>query len=396
MREAWQVAQRTEEQIQQAFEGQQQQALDLNVQASMYVQMQAEVKRLERLGEILDSRIRELNVTEDTGALNVTVLDVARPEIDPTSPQKARVMAMGLVLGLMLGVGSALLRDWMDQRLRSVEEIRALLGLPVLGVVPHMLEKQSDPERARLVETEPMSDVAEAYRTIRTAVYFGMPDKSSKTILITSPASGDGKSTLASNLAIAMAQAGQRVLLLDADFRRPRQHEIFGVESEKGLSSVLAGKAALANAIQRTSINGLSVLPCGPVPPNPSEILNSRKFMMVLEKLAEHYDHVLLDSPPVAPVTDARILGALCDTTLLVLRAEKSTRKISEHAIEGLLSTGATILGAIVNDVTRGRGSYGYYSRYGDYQYGYGRTANGKVRDSEDTVAPAVAVIKGE
>src|SRR5262249_30432476 len=155
------------------------------------------------------------------------------------------------------------------------------------------------------LHNDPMSDVAEAYRTVRTAVYFGQSSGVAKTLLVTSPSPGDGKTTLASNLAIAMAQAGNRILLLDADFRKPTQHKIFELDKRMGLSSVLAGQAKLADAIQHTSVPGLDVLPCGPIPANPSEILNSQTFADLLEQLTGRYDHVLLDSPPVMPVTDA-------------------------------------------------------------------------------------------
>ncbi len=298
-------------------------------------------------------------------------------------------MAMALVLGLMLGGGLALGRDWMDERLRSVEEISATVGAAVLGVVPHMFKKNSTPaQRGQQVHLEPQSAEAEAYRTIRTAIYFGVPSGQAKTLLITSPAPGDGKTTMVSNLAIAMAQAGQRTLILDGDFRNPNQHKIFEIESDGGLSNVLAGRGQLSDFIQRTKVEGLEVLPCGPIPPNPSEMLNSQAFVNILEELSGKYDHVLIDSPPVMPVTDARILGAMTDVTLLVLRAEKSTRKAAEQSRDGLLSVGASILGVVVNDVPRrGRGGYGYYGRYHSYYpYRYGRKDQPKQSPAETAV----------
>jgi len=220
----------------------------------------------------------------------------------------------------------------------------------------------------------PMSDVAEAYRTVRTALAFGMPDRRIKSVLITSPAPGDGKSTSASNLAIALATAGQRVLLLDADFRKPSIHRIFELSPEVGFSNMLAGTKTLEEVIQASRTPGLDILPCGPIPANPSEILNSEQFASILKTLGEKYDMLVIDSPPVGPVTDARILGACCDLTLLVLRAEKSTRASAEHARNSLLSVGATIPGILVNDVPRNRNGYGYYTGYGGYAYrsGYG------------------------
>jgi capsular exopolysaccharide synthesis family protein len=218
------------------------------------------------------------------------------------------------------------------------------------------------------VHLDPRSEVAESYRTIRTAVYFtghGAGNRA-KTLLVTSPEPGDGKTTSASNLAIAIAQTGRNILLLDADFRKPTQHKNLDVKDSVGLSSVLAGIETLDRAIQRTGVEGLDILPCGPIPENPSEILNSQEFGELIDRLALKYDHILFDSPPCNLVTDARILGAVCDASILVLRAEKSTRKAAEHARNALLSVGSNLLGVIVNDVPRGKG----YEVYGGQYYG--------------------------
>lgn len=360
-----------EREIEKSFNEQQKAALALNEKSAEYTSLQSEWQRVERLCELLDTRIKELNVTDDTAALNINILEVARPGISPVRPHRSRVLAVAAALGLLGGIGASMLRDLLDQRLRSADEIRALVGRPVLGVIPHMPDKGSVMARGQKVHLAKNSDVAEAYRTVRTAIYFGVPVGEAKRILVTSPAPGDGKTTCASNLAIAIAQSGQRVVLLDADFRKPTLHRVFDLSKEIGLSSVLAGQETLERSVQRTPVEGLDLLPCGPLPPNPAEIINSQAFSDLLDDLAQRYDHIVIDSPPVAPVTDARILGALCDLTVLVLRAEKSTRKLTEHAADALLSTGARILGVIVNDVPRGRGRYGYYDGYG-YRYGYG------------------------
>jgi capsular exopolysaccharide synthesis family protein len=239
-----------------------------------------------------------------------------------------------------------------------------------------MSRRQNIAAQGRKVHLDSNSHAAEAYRTIRTSVFFGVPQDEAKTVLVTSPRAGDGKTTLVSNLAIAMAKAGQKTLILDADFRKPMQHTIFKADKDKGLSSVLAGTTTLQEAIQLTEVKDLQLLPCGPEVPNPSEILNSGIFAKTLEHLSKRYDRVIIDSPPVVPVTDAQILAAICNVTLLVLRAEKSTRRISQQARDGLLSVGAHILGAIVNDVSRKGSSYGYYYGYG--YYGYATAGNWK------------------
>jgi capsular exopolysaccharide synthesis family protein len=366
----WDVAAQKEKEVFKLFEEQQKEALALNSQSARYGKLESELKRMERMSEILDNRIKELKVTEDTGAMKIHTLEVAKAEEKPVRPQKVRMLGIALVLGLMLGTGLALVRDWTDQRLRGAEDIRGVLGLPVLGIVPHV--RGGGGERgnfAQAVALEPMGEVAEACRTIRTAVYFGVPEGGAKRLLVTSPLPGDGKSTMTSNLAIAMAQAGQKIALLDCDFRKPTQQRIFGVPSDVGLSSVVAGRAKVEEALCRTNVPNLDLLPCGPIPPNPAELLNSEAFADLLDKLAETYDHVLIDSPPVMAVTDARILGAVCDLTILVLRAEKSTRGASRSACHGLISVGAQILGAVVNGVPRNGQKYGSYGGYAYYRH---------------------------
>jgi len=353
------------------YEEQCQQAIELDQQLNRYRLLESDWDRAQKEYDIVVQHIKDLNVTADVGALNITILEYARPADKPSEPQKSRYMAMALVMGLVFGGGLGLVRNLTDQTLRSAEEISAALNMPVLGVVPSMSRGESIASRGQKTHLDSKSQWAEAYRTIRTAIFFGAPKGEAKTILITSPTPADGKTTLASNLAIAMAQAEQRVVLLDADFRKPMQRRIFGFNHEKrGLSSILAGAVRLEDAIYRTEIQGLDLLACGPDVPNPAEILNSEAFAKLLELLANTYDRIVIDSPPVMPVTDALILGAICDVVVLVLRAEKSTRKTSQQARHGLLSVGAHVLGVVVNDVPK-KGRYGYYSSYG-YYYGDG------------------------
>ena len=391
-RQMYLAAKEKETQISQFLEEQRKEAVELTSQLANYTLLESEYTRTQKLCDILDDRIKEINVTEDTGALNISILEVAKAEDLPTSPKKAKTMAIALVIGLMLGGGLALLRDWTDQRFHSTEEISAIIGVPVLGVVPFMAGKDhSMAARGLIVHQSPRSHAAEAYRTIRTAIYFGVPNGSAKVVLVTSPEAAEGKSTMVSNLAIAMAQAGQRTIIVDADFHRPSQHKIFDVEREKGLSSVLAGREPLDSAICHSAADGLDLLPCGPIPPNPSELLNSQAFADMLRALSQRYDHVIIDSPPVLALTDSRILGAMSDVTLLVLWAEKSHRQYAQQACENLLGVGAHILGAVVNAVPRRKDRYYYggyrYYRYG-HRYGYGRGASDEGAAKDKPVGP--------
>jgi len=369
-REEYRVAQEKEADINRHFEEQRKQVLELNEQQAEYTVLQLQYEQTRKHCDILDERIKELSITENVGALNISILEVAQKVDKPSKPEKTKILAAALMMGLMMGGGLAVLRSFLDQRLRSAEEISAVLGVPTLGVVPTMSRKQTVATRGRTVHMDSTSPVAEAYRTIRTAIFFSVPKGQARTLLVTSPAAGDGKSTLVSNLCIAMAQAGQKVLVIDADFRKPMQHAIFEMTREPGVSSIMAGTHTIDQAVRPTDVPGLDILPCGPDVPNPSEMLNSEEFANMMSKLATRYDRVVVDAPPVIPVTDACILGAICDVTLLVLRAEKSTRKTAQQARDGLNSVGARILGAVVNDVNRGKGRYGYYYGYGSYGYG--------------------------
>jgi capsular exopolysaccharide synthesis family protein len=276
-------------------------------------------------------------------------------------------MAIALLFGLVLSGTLALVRDKMDQRLRSAEEIAASLGLPALGVIPSMSRKEGPAIRGKKAYLDSKSMWAETYRTMRTAVFFSTSKAKSRTILVTSPEAADGKTTVVSNLAIAMAQAGQKTLILEADFRKPMQNKIFGVNhSNKGLASVLAGAYEFEEVIKSTCVSGLDLLTCGPDVANPSETLHSANFAKVMKLLAKQYDRIIVDSPPVLPVTDAQILASICQITILVLRAEKSTRKASKQARDALLRVGAQVIGVVINDVPK-NGRFGYFGCDGYY-----------------------------
>jgi polysaccharide biosynthesis transport protein len=364
-------------QLQASYDEQNQLAMAQNKLAGHYKIIADDVKRLADAVDNADAQIGKLRATESVGVPVVQEFDKpSNAEGNVVRPDQRMLLFQGLLIGLVLGCVAALVRDYTDQGLRSGEEITETLGVSLLGSVPHMAGPPNPMAQGRKVDLEPASDVAETYRTIRTAVFFGTPDRESRTILVTSPAPGDGKSTFTSNLAIAMAQTGKRVLLVDCDFRRPVQHRIFECRPGVGLSSVLAGHESLDKAIQNTGIAGLDILPAGPVPSNPSEILNSQSFNEVLEELSVRYEHVVIDSPPVMAVADSRILAAMCSVTILVLRAESTTRKAALHTRRALQSVGAAILGVVVNDVPRARDRYGDYGGYSGYRAKYNNAAH--------------------
>jgi capsular exopolysaccharide synthesis family protein len=379
LKQEYLAAKEKEDQLTARYEEQHNQAAGLNKLVSQYALLQSEYEQSKKLNDILDDRIRELNVTEDAGAMNITILEAARPSTSPSEPQKTKIMAMALFLGLMAGAGLGLAREMLDHRLHSSDEVTALVGQPLLSVVPAMSKKESVSQRGMKVAMDSKSPIAETFRTIRTAVFFSVPYDRSRVIHITSAMATEGKSTLVSNLAIAMAQSGQKVLIIDADLRRPTQHQIFQAGRDGGLSSVLAGMQKLAAAIKKTSVPGLDLLPAGPETPNPAEMLGSKTFEVLLAKVSQHYDRVLLDSPPVGPVSDACILAAQGHTTILVVRAGVCTRHALVHARDSLIAVGGHIIGVVVNGVSKGKSwyGYGYYDKY-RYEYGYREGSNGK------------------
>jgi succinoglycan biosynthesis transport protein ExoP len=354
------------EQLRKIYDDQRKQVTQLNAEIAQYQRLRSEVDQLLGYSQTLEQQIREIRkiVGEDVGRLKMEILEAALPAVSPSSPRKNKIITLALLFGLVLGGGIAVARDWIDQTIRSADEISAVFRLPVLGVVPAMSRRQSVPARGRRILLEPSSREAEAFRTVRTAVFFGAANGKAKTMLITSPASEDGKSTLVSNLAIAMARAGQKTLILDADLRKPIQHRIFALNhQERCLCSVLQRKMKLTKAIQPTQVPGLHLLTCGHSIDNPAEMLNSKDFARVLAYLGQVYDRVVVDAPPVTAVADAQILGALCDFTILVLRADRSTRRITQRAIDALRGVGGRLLGIVVNQVHGDGGRYGYYGR---------------------------------
>ncbi|MBN1126170.1 MAG: polysaccharide biosynthesis tyrosine autokinase [Sedimentisphaerales bacterium] len=365
----YQASLEREKELMEYFEQQRQEAVLLNNQLTEFAILQSDYEQTKKLCDLLDDRIKRLDVAKDVGTLNISIIETAEPAVNPAEPQKARVLGLALFIGLASGVGVALGKDMKDQRLHSIEEITGLLKLPVLGTLPAMTSpKQTVSIRGQKVHVSPDSREAEAFRTLRTAICFGAPKEEARVILVTSPAPGEGKTTVASNLGIALGQTGQKVLIMDADFRRPSQDKVFNLDrKEKGLSSVLAGELELEEAIEHTGLNNLDVLICGPSVPNPAEILDSRRFRAIVDELSKQYDRLIIDSPPVIAVTDALILAAQSDVTLLVVRAESSTRKISMQARESLNTVNARILGVVVNDVSTNGSSYGYYTQYSYY-----------------------------
>ena len=329
---------------------------------------------------------QKLDELQVDAALKSGGAQLVTPAVAPTVPIRPtplRNAALALVVGLMLGVGVAFLREYLDDSLKGKDDVeQAAPGVPVLGLIPE-LKTWKDQDAAVLVSiAEPQSPAAEAYRGLRTSVQFLGLDRSIKIIQMTSPSQAEGKSTTIANLAVGLAGAGQRVVLVDADLRRPRIHEFFGLGQDVGLTSILVGDAQLTGALQHVSgVPRLYVLASGPIPPNPSEMLGSERMAELLRSLAEHADVVLIDCPPVLPVTDARVLSHRIDATLVVVSAGSTKQAQLRRAVELLGQVEAPLLGIVINGVSDAS-AYGY-GYGGSYRYAYAAD------DRKRGVAPA-------
>jgi capsular exopolysaccharide synthesis family protein len=335
---------------------------------------------------LVAQRQKEINLTELMRTNNVRVLERAIVPGAPIRPKPIQNLAIALVLGLSAGIALAFGIEALDNTLKSQVDVEALLGVPVLGLIPIITPKHQDGKddtkddvdrhRDLGVLREPKSLAAECCRSIRTNILFMSPDHPIRTMVVTSPSPQEGKTTTAANLAITMAEAGGRVLIVDTDLRRPRLHKSFGVPNQAGVSTVVVGETTLDEAIKRSEMANLDILTCGPVPPNPAELLHTERFAKMLEALKQRYDRIILDSPPTAAVTDPVILGAIADGVILVVKGGRTTRDAARHSQRQLVSANARLLGVIVNEIDFSNPAYGYqyyyyrnYSRYG-YQYG--------------------------
>jgi succinoglycan biosynthesis transport protein ExoP len=321
--------------------------------------------RLAQQQLVFKEKLDQLQVDSELKRGGAQLASPAKVPTSPVSPKPVRSGALAFGFSLFLGVGLAFLREYLDDSIKGKEDVeRASHGLQVLGLIPAVPSWKVREEAWVVSVTEPASPPAEAYRTLRTAVQFLALDRPVWTLQITSSNAQEGKTTTLANLGVAFARAGQRVVLLCCDLRRPRIHDFFGVSNDIGFTSVLLGEVELAGALQPTTTDRLYVLASGPLPPNPSELLASRHLPRLLEQLTNEGFMVLIDSPPVLPVTDAMVLSKRVDATLLVSVAGETTRKEVSRAVELLEQVNAPLVGAVLNGVTD-EGTYGY--AYGYY-----------------------------
>ncbi|RGA00541.1 polysaccharide biosynthesis tyrosine autokinase [Microbispora triticiradicis] len=315
--------------------------------------------------------------------IRVTVIDEAEVPREPVAPQPLTNMALGALIALFAAVSGLVLRDRLDTTVKTAETLQKVARSSILGVIGYERDAKRHP---LILRDQGRSSRSEAFRSLRTNLQFIGVDRQPKSLVVTSCLPGEGKSSTSANLAITMAQAGWRVVLVDADLRRPSVPRYLGIEGGTGLTDVLIERARLHDVIQTWGQQGLSVLPSGRIPPNPSELLGSRGMRTVLAQLTEEYDMVIIDAPPLLPVTDAAALGAICDGALLVVRHGKTRREQVLRAAELLSSINARLVGTVLNFVPAKHGSYYGYG-YG-YGYGYDAAAQEATPETPQPQAP--------
>jgi succinoglycan biosynthesis transport protein ExoP len=340
--------------------------LDLANRSIRYNILKRETATNQELYNALLQRYKEIGVAGGIGANNISVVDRAEVPGGPYKPNLTRNLALALMLGLALGVLTAGALHYLDRRIHSVKALEALTGLPSLGVVP-LLPTGITPTAASADLRSPFS---EAYRSVRTALQFSTAHGLPRSLLISSPGPGEGKTTTAAELAHNIAQLGRRVALVDADLRNPSLHKLFAVGNAVGLSSVLAGAADLGAALQTTKEQNLMLLTSGPLPPNPPELLGGDGLVTLMEELVKRFDVVVLDGPPVLGLADAPLLASRADATLLVVTAEVTKKDTIRSALHRFAATHSRVIGTLlIRYDLRNKGEYGY-GGYDYYAYG--------------------------
>jgi len=324
---------------------------------------------------MLSSNYEQMRLTAAQSADGVIVAELAEIEYVPIRPRTVQSTALAAVVGAMLAAGAIFLVEYLDDTIKTPDDVSAAVGLHTLGAIGRMGRR----EKELIVADDSRSPIAEAYRALRTNIRMSSLDDPLVTLLVTSPGTTEGKSVTVANLAVAMSQTGIRVAVVDADLRRPRQHRIFSLKQDQGLTeSLLAGRID-GNLRLPEGAHGLRVLSSGELPPNPAELLGSRRMEDLLSELAGRVDLVIIDSPPLLPVTDAAVLAQRVDGVLLVLQAGRTRRIEAQHAVERLRQVNANVLGAVLNAVPMRKGGHYYYYYYHQY-YENGRERRRRTR----------------
>ena len=403
VRSGYLAALQHETMLRQALDNQKQEANKLNESAIEYSLLKRDVESYRTLYEGLMEKLKEAGVTAGLRSNNIRSVDKARVPTYPSEPNVPRNLTFALALGLSTGIGLAFLLEGIDNTVRTPEQAQAISALPSLGMIPlgsrgsieaaaKRLTVASSREAVELVtQSRPQSQMAESYRALRTSLLLTSLGGPPKVILITSALPQEGKTTTSINTAIVLAQKGTRVLLIDADLRRPSIHKTLGMGPKTGLSNVLTGNATLQQAVVRSSIlPTLFVLTAGTPPPNPAELLASSNMRDILAELREQYDHIIVDTPPTLSVTDAVVMSTRADAVVLVIRSGQTTKQALRRARDLLMQVNARVAGVLLNAVDLTSPDYYYYYEY-QGKYGHRYYQEDEPSDGEDSVSRATS-----
>jgi polysaccharide biosynthesis transport protein len=313
----------------------------------------------------------------------------------PVSPNKVRDGVLAVFAGLVLGVGFAFLRERLDDTVKTRQELEKRLGAPVIAVIPKIRTWRRSEEARLILRTDPKSPVSEAYQTLATTIRYMASQQQLKILMVTSSMDGEGKTTTSANLAVALAQAGRRVILVSADLRRPRLHRFFDLPNGPGLSELLSGTFPFTEIVEDPEIDHLRVLNAGAVPANPSGLLGSGRTVEALQSLREAFDFVVMDTPPVLAVADPSILAPLVDGTLFVMDAGHSSRSAIQHARDQLENAGGRIIGAVYNNFDPSKSASYYYNHYYYRYYGSDDWGSGNGGSHIEAAAGGRRLLKG-
>jgi capsular exopolysaccharide synthesis family protein len=386
----FQVARKREADVKAALGQSKGEAIQQNREATELNLKKQKVETNRKNYEDLGNRLRQAEVESDFRPSNIRIVQQAEIPIAPIKPNKVLNIGLSLLIGLALGVGLAFFLEYLNNTINTAEDVERFVQLPALGAIPSLQSlaknrmlgglgngngKQSAaltaPNNELLSGHEPISSFAESYRALRTSLLLSSAEHAPRTMLITSSHPAEGKTTIVANTAISLAQTGAKVLVLDADMRRPRCHKILNAKNDSGLSTFLSRDIRLEGAIQEHDIPNLYVLPAGPVPPNPSELLSSIKLRILVSELEDRFDHIIIDSPPVIHVTDALIISPHVDGVVIVVKGGQTPREAVMRAKQALLDVNAKIFGVVLNCVDLNSENYYYnykYSYYHNYE----------------------------
>ncbi|MBW2592922.1 MAG: polysaccharide biosynthesis tyrosine autokinase [Deltaproteobacteria bacterium] len=343
-------------------------AVSLNEKFIQYGILKREIETNQSLYSSLIQRIKEQSVTEQVQNINVWVVEKAQTPKFPSKPNKKRNILLGIIMGLFGGVGLAFFLEYLDNTVKTPDDIEERYNIPVLTTISKL--KNKDKTLYKMVLDEPSSALAESFKSLRTSIMLSSSDSPPQTILVTSMAPKDGKTTIASNLAIAIAASESSVLLIDCDLRRPMLHEIFGLKNTRGLSTFITGASDM-NIIQDLPVKNLSVITSGPIPPNPSELLISKRLKELIHALKDKFDFVIIDTPPVMSVSDTLIVSKIVDASLIVTRFGKTTYEMMNHGLKSMADIESKIIGTVINAVDEKKSGYHYYYHYNKEYYQY-------------------------